>query len=74
METFAERREAVHDLLHDSDLDLTPKEVVNYLYHWYKYEASLRKCEKARKNIKKFAAFLDEDTAAFKLRKTLNNL
>ncbi len=54
MNTFAERKELVNDLLDDPDFVITAKEKFTFIYHWYRYENALRKRVKAERNVKKY--------------------
>ncbi len=74
MNTFADRKDRVTYVLTDPEFVITAKEKLTFVYHWYRYENALRQRMKATRTVKKYKDLLNEDAAAFLLRKKLNDL
>ncbi len=74
MESYAERKAMVHQMLGDPDLNLTTKESLTYIYNWMGLEYALLRRAKTNRKIRKYATRLENDRQVFVLRTTLTDL
>ena len=72
--TQKERIEATREMFKDLGKDLSTKEAFRHLYHCWRYEVAVIKIKHGQYLLKKHADILNEDIAAFSMRKDLKDL
>ena len=71
---FVKRKERIMHMLNDSEPNITMKELLGYLYNWYRAEYALLRRKRAQKTLNKYAKKMYADEQVFRCRKNMNNL
>lgn len=74
LDTFDKRMDAVQKLIEANANNMSPSEVLRFLYHWFMYERNMYRQARAFKKIMKHATYLDGESTVLIFRKALDEL
>lgn len=72
--TFEERNAQIKEMLHDADLNLTPRESFELILRWMRFEYAVNRLARQERRVEKYAKWLADTTEVFNMRKTLTKL